>query len=182
MQSHSLFLLVTSLVLMSVLIVTAWYDYNHMVIPHEFVFMLGVLAVLSHAVAFYQTGSLQALLTSILAAMFASSFYGALWLISKGKWIGLGDAKLAFVLGLFLTLSGAFSMIVFSFWIGASLSLLLMLLQHIVRSGKKHLPFLHQHLTMKSEVPFAPFMIVSFIIVFFQKADVFSLLNQLFSF
>jgi prepilin signal peptidase PulO-like enzyme (type II secretory pathway) len=178
--SASLVEIAIGLLLMGTLIVVAVYDMDHMVIPHEFVFFLvGVaLVVLAHASGFVL--DLQVLLTHAISACAAFLFYGGLWRFSKGKWIGLGDAKLAFPLALMLSPTGAFSMIVLSFWVGAVISIALLFVQKIRRSGKHHLPIFGTPLTMKSEVPFAPFMIAAFILVYFQHINVLSVMASLF--
>ena len=74
------------------------------------------------------------------------------WLVSKGKWMGLGDAKLAISLGWLLGLSRALSGIVIAFWIGAVVGLALVIF------SKKH--------GMKSEIPFAPYLVLGASIAF----------------
>lgn len=172
--------LVLGLILVSVLIVSALYDINHMIIPHEFVVLLLLFAIAFLLIASGFSTNVLAYVPHVLAGCVASLFYGSLWLISKGRWIGLGDAKLAFPLALMLTPSGAFSMIVLSFWVGAGVSLLVLLFQRVMQSGKHRLPFFGSPLTMKSEVPFAPFMIAAFILVFFEQIDVLALMARLF--
>jgi len=159
-------------VLISLLILIAVYDINHMIIPHEFVFALCGFALVyvlfisqfSYAITIY--------VPHLLSGLIATFFYGGLWLVSKGRWIGLGDAKLAFPLGFMLFPFEAFSMIVLSFWVGAVISICILLVQRMLQSGKHRLPFFTSPLTMKSEVPFAPFMIAAFILVFFEHIDV----------
>lgn len=163
------------LVLVSLLIVIAVYDMRHMVIPHEFVFAALFMAVVHLALVTELFANMYMVVPYILSAIACSLFYGGLWVVSKGKWIGLGDAKLALPLGLMLTYTDALSFVIFSFWIGALVSIGLLLGQKLLVSGKKHLPFINVPLTMRSEVPFAPFMILAFIIVFLLDIDVFSL-------
>jgi leader peptidase (prepilin peptidase)/N-methyltransferase len=82
-------------------------------------------------------------------------FFGLIWLISRGRAMGFGDAKLGLSIGLLLGADNGFSAIALSFWIGAASVLLYMLVRKsssLLRGGKK--------LTMKSEIPFAPFMIL----------------------
>jgi prepilin signal peptidase PulO-like enzyme (type II secretory pathway) len=151
-----------------------------MVIPHEFVFAAFVLALVSLFLETNFSFNVQFLLVHLVAGVGASLFYAALWVVSKGRWIGLGDAKLAFPLGLMLLPQGGFTMVVLSFWIGAGVSIVLLLLQKLFKSGKKHLPFFRIPLTMKSEVPFAPFMLLAFLAVYLLQADVLVLMNRLF--
>lgn len=167
-------------VLLSLLIVIAVYDIDHMVIPHEFVFAALALAVLIVGIALSPAFDLSVLALHALSGCLAFLFYGGLWLVSKGRWIGLGDAKLAVPLALMFYPLEAFSMIVLSFWIGAGVSVAILLIQKLLQSGKHHLPFVRVPLTMKSEVPFAPFMIAAFVLVYFHRIDVLAVMSGLF--
>jgi len=177
-ETFSMFLF--GLVLMSLLIVIAAYDMRHMVIPHEFVFGAFFLATIHLALVTEFFANMYMVLPYIFSGIACFAFYGGLWVVSKGKWIGLGDAKLALPLGLMLTYTDALSFVIFSFWIGAFVSLALLLGQKLLVSGKKHLPFINVPLTMRSEVPFAPFMILAFIVVFLLKIDVFTITGGFF--
>ena len=178
LHTVSLLELAFGLVLSSVLLLIVLYDYNHMIIPNEFVYAVAFFAILFLGSKIHGLETMGVIIPFFLSASSAFLFYAGLWFFSKGKWIGFGDAKLAFVLGLFLTPVATFAMIVFSFWIGALISLSFLGMQYIVYSGKKHLSFGPQPLTMKSEIPFAPFMISSFIVVFFGHMEALSLIEH----
>ncbi len=167
------------LLLATLLIIIAAYDMRHMIIPDEFVWALLGFALLLLGFS-YQSTNIMFYIPHLLAACIMSLFFAALWLVSKGRWIGLGDAKLAFPLGLMLTPFATFSVIVFSFWIGAVVSIAVLLVQRLLLSGKHRLPFFGGPLTMKSEVPFAPFLIAAFILVFFEHIDVLAIMARLF--
>lgn len=177
-HTSSLVSLFFGLVLCSFIMLTASYDMRHMIIPHAFVYMLLAYALVFISYEAYQVSSVHMLVPHVLSAFGVSLFYFALWLVSKGRWIGLGDAKLSFPLALLLTPLGAFSFVVLSFWVGAVISVVLLCLQKVARSGQQHLPILTNTLTMKSEVPFAPFMLIAFLLVFFAQVDVLSILMQ----
>jgi leader peptidase (prepilin peptidase)/N-methyltransferase len=164
----------------SVLIATAAYDMRHMVIPHEFVFTLLGLAIVQYVLWSGVSIKPHLLLSLLASGALALAFFGSLWLFSKGKWIGLGDAKLAVPLSLMLLPLDTFSFIVLAFWIGAAVSVAMLLLQKLLASGKRHLSFLPAPLTMRSEVPFAPFLIAAFLLVYFAHVNVLSLLSHLF--
>ena len=167
------------LILTSVLIVIALYDIRHMVIPHEFVYVIGVLSLLSIGHEVYLSQTFSAFIPHVLSALCVSLFYFVLWAFSKGRWIGLGDVKLALPLALMLTPYSAFSFVVLSFWIGALISVALLCVQKMLQGGKHRLRILRIPLTIRSEVPFAPFMLLAFGAVFFAQANVFTFMMHL---
>lgn len=156
-----------------VLVVVTVYDIDHMIIPHEFVYALIGLSALYLGYGWWGNElSLLDMLWRLGAGLGASFFFYALWWYSDGRWLGLGDAKLAFPLGVLVGPAAVFSLIVLAFWVGAALSLMLLMWQKLKKRGQPHLRFLPAELTMKSEVPFAPFLILSFILVFWGQVDV----------
>lgn len=180
LASPSLLFLAFGLMLASFLMVIAAYDMRHMIIPNEFVIAVLLCAGLYVGCEAYIASSLINIIPHLLAGFGATLFYFILWFVSKGRWIGFGDVKLAFPLGLMLLPLSAFSFVVFSFWIGALLSIVLIVIQKILEKGKKQMSFLQIPITMKSEVPFAPFMLIAFVIVFFMHVEVLSIIAKLF--
>ncbi|PJA84391.1 MAG: hypothetical protein CO144_01935 [Candidatus Nealsonbacteria bacterium CG_4_9_14_3_um_filter_35_11] len=76
----------------------------------------------------------------------------AIFLISRGKWLGFGDVKLAFFMGLFLGFPDILVALFLAFLIGAMIGLGLIIFK------KKGL---------KSEIPFGPFLITGTLIALF---------------
>ncbi len=163
--------------LMTVLIVVAVYDLYHFVIPNEFVWTLGVIALFMGGYQWYQFADLWVILGNILAAFLAFSFFWGLWWYSSGRWLGFGDAKLAIPLAFMVGITHVFSMLVLSFWIGAVLSLIFMGYGRYGKRGQLRLRFRVSPLTIKSEVPFAPFMILGFLVVYFWQINVLDLFS-----
>ncbi len=166
-----------SLVLIAVLIVITVYDIYHLIIPNELVGVLSVLALGYYVLLYGFNWNTNIVLSHIAGALGAFIFYGSLWLVSKGRWIGFGDAKLAIPLGFMLGASASFSFVVLSFWVGAVLSVLLMCIPvgwHKVQNccAKNRVANYTKSFTMKSEVPFAPFIIIAFLLVFLYQIDV----------
>jgi leader peptidase (prepilin peptidase) / N-methyltransferase len=171
------------LFLMAVLVVITVYDLCHLIIPHAFVYTLIGIALTATVLESYLVGGIDwySLGLDTLAGILAFSFFGSLWWYSSGRWVGLGDAKLALPLGYLVGIGGVFSMLVLSFWIGAILSLLLIAGQRLIaRRGQQRLRFVAGPLTMKSEVPFAPFLILGFLAVFLFGVDVIGLFTYAF--
>lgn len=172
---HNLPLFIFYAAVLSTSVVIAVHDIRHTIIPDELVLILIGLAFMYKGVELYHGLPVAAFATDMLAGLVASVFFGVLWYISEGRWIGLGDAKLAFPFGVLVGIGGVFSLLVFSFWIGAFVSLLLLGLQKMLGRGKKRLSFLSEELTIKSEVPFAPFLILGFVVVLLLHVDVFEI-------
>lgn len=137
----------------SLLVVIAVYDLKHKIIPDilslvlVFLAFLGLFFFTNYGFSPHIPTLLGFLAGPIIAAPFAF-----LWLVSSGKWMGLGDAKLAISLGWLLGLSLGFSGVVFAFWIGSIVGLSLVIF------SKKH--------GMKSEIPFAPYLVFGTLLVF----------------
>lgn len=188
-------LLTIYMVMFSVLIVILLYDLRHTIIPDEAVIALLVVAFLMVMWDPSTQKFLMPDMTALISATVGSMFYASLWYISKGRWIGLGDAKLAFPFGLILGWPLVVSLIVWSFWIGAAISLVIMggiriskalprALGSIPLVGfvfpKQRIVNYTRYLTMKSEVPFAPFLIAAFLLVHVYGLDVFVVTAHLF--
>jgi prepilin signal peptidase PulO-like enzyme (type II secretory pathway) len=160
----------------ALLIVVFVYDFEHLIIPDEYVGALVVVALMYVGAVAYHTHIFS--LIELAAPVLTFAFLGGLWKVSGGRWIGLGDAKLSIPLALMVGLTLSFSLIVFAFWIGAAVSVSLLLFERILMRGKHRLRFFGLPLTMKTEVPFAPFLIASFILVFYAHLDVFILTDM----
>jgi len=95
--------------------------------------------------------------------------------------MGFGDAKLALGIGLFLGISGGISSLFLAFWIGSIVGLSIMAIARLVRKGTIGLFGGAKQITMKSEIPFAPFLILGLWLVFFCDINVLELINKFLS-
>ncbi len=149
----------------ALLIAIAAYDARHTIIPDEWVYSAAILA-LAFALIDHPYS-----LPLLLAGPIAALPLVALWALSRGRWMGLGDAKLALAMGWLLgPLYGIYA-VGAAFVIGAAFSLAILVpLPHYVRALKKAgivRTARAASYTMKSEVPFGPFLILSCFIVWF---------------
>ena len=133
----------------SLLIIIAVYDYRHQIIPNLFVWIFNILAF---AGLFFNFGHFD--LSGLLAGFVLFAFFVALWGTSRGKWMGFGDAKLALGIGWFLGIAYGVAAITLTFWIGAIAGVLL-------------LCFGKNKYGMKSSIALGPFMVLGTIISFF---------------
>jgi leader peptidase (prepilin peptidase)/N-methyltransferase len=144
----------------SMLIVIAVYDIRHKIIPDILALFVGILAFIG-LFLFSGFGFNPHIPTVLefLTGLFISLPFALVWLLSKGVWMGLGDAKLAIGLGWLLGLSRILSGVILSFWSGAIIGILLIVF------SKKH--------SIKSEIPFAPFLVLGSILAFLFELHLF---------
>ncbi len=124
--------------------------------PLRFTALVGVVLLIAESLAGSggaapQIFSLLAL-SQILLAIAIALFFGLVWLITRGKGMGLGDAELAGALALYLVYPQAIVMVLAAFWVGAVWGLGLMLFAGYGR---------------KSQIPFGPFIILGFAVALF---------------
>jgi Flp pilus assembly protein protease CpaA len=163
---------------MALLVVVAVYDLYHMIIPNRLVVYLSLASFTLFLLNWWLMPSWWMVGDHVLAASIGFSFFAGLWWYSGGRWIGFGDAKLAVPLAFTLGTVSTVSMIVYAFWIGTVISVTLLLVTKM--RGQRHLRFLLLPRTMKSEVPFAPFLILGFLTVWFFAIDVLTLTDYVF--
>lgn len=175
--STSLEMLLWLVAMFIVLLLITVYDYYHFIIPDELTIALGVLMTTWLGWQYWvDVVSLDALYLLGVSSTAGAGFFFFLWFVSKGQWLGFGDVKLAIPLGLWVGPTSVFSFIVVSFWIGAVISLIVLGWQKYQR-GKRRLHLSAETLTMKSAVPFAPFMIAGATLVYLTQFDVLSLFS-----
>ncbi|MFC1623255.1 prepilin peptidase [Patescibacteria group bacterium] len=99
------------------------------------------------------------LTSGLLGGMIAAAFFYFLVFVSKEKWMGMGDVYIGFVVGLLAGFPDVFLSLMIAFTSGSIFGIILIVLK---RS------------TLKTQVPFAPFLILSgFVTVFLaQKIDI----------
>jgi prepilin signal peptidase PulO-like enzyme (type II secretory pathway) len=134
-----------------ILSVITVYDLKHKIIPDELVYTLGILGLGAIVYSACTLGSFADIGDALIAGPLIATPFFLIWLISKGRAMGFGDVKLALVLGWLLGIQASIAMLFVSFWIGGLVGVFLLALT------KKY--------SLKSEVPFAPFMIVATAIV-----------------
>jgi leader peptidase (prepilin peptidase)/N-methyltransferase len=120
------------------------YDVRHKILPDS----LSAIIALSALAYRYSVGEFW---SALLLALGIAGLFALMWLISGGRWMGLGDAKLFFGVSMFLGSPLAIMAALFSFWSGALVGLGLMAL------GRLNIA-LGRGVGMKTELPFAPYI------------------------
>lgn len=127
------------------------YDIKWMLLPNKIVFPLTVVAVVGVlGDTLFFDGGVHSLLMALSALAIAGGIFYVLFQISNGKWIGGGDVKLGFALGLLLPgPAEAFLMLFFASILGLLFSLPVVVLKKT---------------SLSSKIPFGPFLIAATVI------------------
>jgi len=146
-------LLLIFLCLVSIFII----DIEERIIPDEVVFFLYFLAILGILII-----NPPSLFLYIFTGFVSYIFFFVLYLITKGKGMGLGDAKFALFAGTFLGLTSAINWVFTSFLLGGIIGLILILFGK-TKFGKK--------------ISFGPFLVIAFILELFLGPFIISILG-----
>ncbi len=133
------------------LLIITIYDIKHKIIPDSMSYTFSAVA-LAHLFIGSDLSFIIPNWTQLLAGPLLSLPFVLMFLISKGTWMGLGDAKLVLGIGWILGISAGISAIVLAFWIGAVISIMWMYI--IFRKIKS-----------RYEIPFGPYLILGMYIV-----------------
>lgn len=136
----------------SLLAIIFLYDLKHYIIPDVIIYPAIILVFLFRGIGVLIFGTGTNIINALLSAFFVALFFFLIWLISKGKWMGFGDVKLALFMGLFLGWPNILVALFLAFSLGSLVGVLLIIF------GRKKL---------RSEVPFGPFLIAGTLLAFF---------------
>ncbi len=152
-----------------ILIAIFVYDFKHKIIPNEMVILFNALSIVILCISNFHTIQSFDFVLNFLAGPLLFTFFWFFWFVSDGKWMGFGDAKLALGVGWLLGFSGGIFAIMSAFWVGALASIMILTLQSL--NVKKY------GISLKSEIPFAPFIIFGLFLQFFTGWTLITLLN-----
>lgn len=138
------------------ILILAIYDFRHHILPDKISYLFAITAFLGNVVF------LKPPLGDFFLSFLPAVFLYVLWLVSKGRWMGLGDAKFMIAAGLFLSWPGAMAAVIFAFWTGALGGLALL------AAGRAP--------SLKSEIAFGPFLALGTMLSFFFPGALSSLL------
>jgi len=149
--------LIYYLVIACFLIIIFVYDLKHYIIPDKIIYPAIGIAFIYRLFEIWKFGHWNLFgIRDLGFGIWPSLFFMAIILISRGRWLGLGDVKLAFFMGLFLGFPNVLFALFLAFSIGAIIGI------GLIIAGKK---------TLKSEVPFGPFLVAgTFIALFWGRA------------
>lgn len=152
------------------LVAIFFYDLNYYIIPDKILFPAIIIAFLYRLFENliienwilnsnfkFQISNFSAVSDYLFAAVIASGFFLAIFFVSRGRWMGFGDVKLAVLMGLLLGFPNILAALFLAFLFGAVTGTALMIFK-----GKN----------LRSEVPFAPFLIAGTFIALFWGSEV----------
>ena len=155
---HSLFLILASCFLIIIFV----YDFKHFIIPDQVIYPAIAATFIYRLIETWNLRFIsdsriwilnpETFIYPLLSALLATAFFLAIFLISRGRWLGFGDVKLVFFLGLLLGFPDTLIALFLAFLFGAIIGIGLIALE------KK---------SLKSEVPFAPFLVIGTFIALF---------------
>lgn len=147
---YSVFLMILSIALLSIFV----YDLKNMIIPDIMIVFSLILWVVIWILSLISNsfGLPSNFVNLIIGGFVSGIFIAIIVLITQGKGMGIGDIKLAFLLGFMIGYPNTIVMLFLAFIIGAMIGLFLLLTKI-----KK----------LKSEIPFAPFLIIGFYLSLF---------------
>ena len=150
-----------------ILLFIAVYDLRHQIIPWSATLVLMALALCGVAAGAAGAGTGGSMLAwAWLAGPALAAPLLLISLVSGGRAMGWGDGILELSLGWLLGLSAGLTAFLVAFWAGAFLGVFLLLLSK-------------NRYTMRSEVPFAPFLILGAAAAYFLHVDLFQSLTTL---
>lgn len=169
----------------STLLVIAVYDYKWKIIPDKIIYpaiaatlifnLFNVLTFQNLEISkflnfeIFKYLNLEIFIWPLFIASIAFLFFFSIFYFSKGRAMGLGDAKLAFLIGLFLSPLLVGIAFTSAFIIGAAFGIILIGLGKIF-------PY-YEKWGMKSQIAFGPFLILGAFIAFFFSDFIIKLLN-----
>lgn len=145
------------------LIIIFVYDFKHYIIPDKVLFpAIGVVFLYQLIFSFRFLD-----FYPLWAGLGACAFFLFFFLASGGRWMGFGDVKLAFFMGLFLGFPNILVALFLAFFLGAIIGV------GLIVFGSKNL---------KSEVPFGPFLITGTFVALLYGQEIIQWYTHLFLF
>jgi prepilin signal peptidase PulO-like enzyme (type II secretory pathway) len=130
------------------------YDLKYFILPNKIIFPLLSIALIGLAVQSVLAGDFSIIVDGLAGGLIGGGIFYSLFQISDGKWIGGGDVKLGFLLGLLVG--------------GAIEALLFLFIASLLGSLVSIPAILSKKANIKTKIPFGPFLIAgAFVTVLF---------------
>ena len=157
--------LALSLAIISFFVAIAFYDFRHKIIPDVLSYGAAALALVFSILVIVFGG---AAWWRLAAGPIAAAPFFFFWLVSRGEWMGLGDAKLTLSIGWWLGLSAAGGALLLAIFSGAIAGVFIFIFEKM-RTGKVKWG--------KHEIPFGPFLILGAFVASFFAVSIWTFLG-----
>ena len=154
------------MIVASCLIVTAWIDFEHQIIPDSMwisIFVGGIFIVIDAAINGRFTKEF--IISKVIGLFAVSGFFFLIGVISKGAWMGGGDVKLMAAAGFVL----GWKAVIVSLFLGAFVGVLFSIVRKLV--AKKE---------MSGVIPFGPFLAIGIAVSLFVGENILNLYLNMF--
>ncbi len=151
--SYNPYLLIGYLIITSIFVVVFVFDLLYFLVPSDYVYGGVFVILIMHLLMFMEGNGFDLSLffnylsPYLIGALIPFLFFGGLHVISKGKWMGFGDAEIGLLMGIVLGWQRVLISLLLAVFLGAIIGVIMIILK------KKGL---------KSEIPFGPFLIIGF--------------------
>lgn len=169
-HASSTYELISFITLSVVAVLISTYDIRHTVIPDAWNYGFSLVAFGTHIPAI--SAGVTSVGNVLLPGALMSVALWVVWYVSDGRWIGFGDVKLVFGVGVLLGLFGAFITLWLACIIGSCVGILMFAYQFL--KGKS------RYVTMQTELPFGPFILVSAGLILFEYISLTNIWNVLY--
>ncbi len=150
-------------IIWSVWLVVAVYDLRHKIVPDAF---SATLAIASLMLLFVAAGGFPGWWPLAAGVLVPFPLF-LLWAVSRGRWLGFGDVKLAVTFGLMFGVCGGFGALFLSFFVGAMIGIAILLCERIYKNFPGITGPIKMIGTTGHEIPFVPFMVIGAAFTFF---------------
>lgn len=124
----------------------AIYDARWMILPNQLVYPFGLVAIVFTVTSNFSAVTSHSVGSALIGSIGFGGFFYLLYQLSKGKWIGGGDVRLGFVLGLLLGWQKSILCLTLAAYLGTLVVGVLVLLKKYHR---------------KLKLPFGPFLLIA---------------------
>jgi prepilin signal peptidase PulO-like enzyme (type II secretory pathway) len=131
-------------IILTVLLALALYDLKWMILPTRLVYIIGGLSIIFTGIRALEQQNWGTVISSIVGSVGLGGLFWVIYQVSQGKWIGGGDVRFGFVMGLLLGWQKAIFGLTAAAYIGLAVIIALLVI------GKYH---------RKMKLPFGPMLI-----------------------
>lgn len=155
------------LAFLAVSVVVVVYDLRHTLVPLPFVYAAGAFAFVRRGTEALLAENLFPLIDGVSGALLLFAFFAAISFATRGRGMGSGDAYVAGAVGALLGVAGGVNAAALGVWSATIAYLALLALSRVRLWG------VSSRVTMKTELPFAPWLLVGTLFVLFTDLSAF---------